>query len=147
MKGLGYHIRFWMLSLVFFALAFYFYVFSNQSLIDVNVHDTYYVVTYFDFFLLFGIWFVLCGLGYWIVAIKGVKLYKWAHWVHVILSILPFVFLPLLVYFQGSYGPDQFDRLYVAQGIFVLSLGGFVLGQLAYFLNILVSTLSLKREV
>lgn len=147
MKGLGYHIRFYMLSLVFFALALYFYFFSGQSLIDLNVGDTYYVVAYFDFFLLFGIWFALCGLGYWIVSKKGVKLYTWAHWVHVILSILPFVLLPLMTYFQESYGPDQFDGLAAAQGLFVLSLGGFVLGQLAYFLNILVSTLSLKRGV
>lgn len=145
MKGLGYHIRFWMLSLVFFALALYFYFFSDHSLIDISVHDTYYVVAYFDFFLLFGIWFTLCGLGYWIAAKKGVRLYKWGHWVHVILSILPFALLPLLVYSQGNYGPDQFDRLSVAQGLFVLSLGGFVLGQLAYFLNILISTLLIKR--
>ncbi|WP_108422640.1 hypothetical protein [Flagellimonas amoyensis] len=136
-----------MLSLVFFALAFYFYVFSDQSLIDVNVHDTYYVVAYFDFFLLFGIWFALCGLGYWIVSKKGVKLYKWPHWAHVILSILPFVLLPVLVYYQGTHGPEQMNRLPVAQGFFILSLGGFVLGQVAYFLNILIATLSLKREV
>lgn len=145
MKGLGYHIRFWMLSLVLFALALYFYFFSDQSLIDVNIYDTYYVMAYFDFFLLFGVWFALCGLGYWIVVKKGIKLYKWAHWIHVILSILPFLLLPLLVYFQGNYGFDEFVGLSVAQGLFFLSFGGFVLGQAGYFLNILVSTLKQRK--
>lgn len=141
MKGIGYHIRFWMLSLVLFALALYFYFFSDQSLIDVNIYDTYYVMAYFDFVLLFGVWFALCGLGYWIVVKKGIKLYNLMQWTHTILSILPFILVPVLVYHK----PDQLDYLSLVQGLFIVSLVGFALGQAVYFLNILISTLKQKK--
>lgn len=141
LRRIGYHVRFWMLSLVFFALGIYFYFFSSDSVLDINIHDTYYVIAYTYVFQWFGLWFALCGLGYWLVSNFKVKMIRWMHWMHLGLSILPFVLMPIIGHYQVE--PNIY---YLGNYMFILILwfmipSSFILGQLLYFLNILISTI------
>lgn len=63
------------------------------------------------------------------------------HWMHLGLSILPFVLMPIIGHYQVE--PNIY---YLGNYMFILILwfmipSSFILGQLLYFLNILISTI------
>ena len=58
-------------------------VLSGDTVLDINVHDTYYVIAYLHFAILISILFGIIGMGYWIMQKANRKLSKWLNWAHV----------------------------------------------------------------
>jgi len=58
-------------------------ILSGDAVLDINVHDTYYVIAYFHLATLISILFGIIGIGYWIMQKAGRKLSKWLNWTHV----------------------------------------------------------------
>jgi hypothetical protein len=144
--AISYHERFWILSLIFFALSIYFYFFTPNSVVDINVHDTYIIIAYASLFLWFGLWFTLCGLGYWIVSKFMVKLISWMYWMHLVMSIFPFILLPTMGHYQvdpNIYNLGYYEFIFF---LWIIIPFSFILGQLLYFLNILISTIKNIRN-
>ena len=86
-------------------------------MVDINIHNTYYVIASTYIFLWFGLWFALCGLGYWIVNKLKVKLIHWMCWIHLGLSILPFVLFPIIVHYQAE--PNIYNLEYYGFALFL----------------------------
>jgi heme/copper-type cytochrome/quinol oxidase subunit 1 len=140
-----YHIRFWLLALCFFTLAGVFEFFLGRSYFDINIHDTYFVMAQADLFILTGLWFGLCGLGYWILFKLKIRVFPWMHWVHFVLSLLPFLMMSLTNYISPEPSFENLTLLKRMDYAWFLVVLGFLVGQTLYFLNILVSTLLAKR--
>ncbi|WP_460219343.1 cbb3-type cytochrome c oxidase subunit I [Psychroserpens sp. MEBiC05023] len=58
-------------------------ILSGDAVLDINVHDTYYVIAYFHLATLISILFGVIGIGYWIMQKADRKLSKWLNWTHV----------------------------------------------------------------
>ena len=58
-------------------------ILSGDTMLDINVHDTYYVIAYLHLAILVSILFVIIGIGYWIMQKAGRKLSKWLNWTHI----------------------------------------------------------------
>lgn len=56
---------------------------DRNGLLDINIHDTYFVITNIHLAILISIIFGLIGLGYWIMQETNRKLSKWLNLIHV----------------------------------------------------------------
>lgn len=57
--------------------------FSGDAELDINVHDTYYVIAYVHLIKLISVLFGIIGLGYWIMQKTNKKLSKWMNLTHI----------------------------------------------------------------
>jgi cytochrome c oxidase subunit 1 len=57
---------------------------SGGSALDLNIHNTYFVISYFHLAVLISILFGLFGLGYWFVDLANFKLNKRLNIAHII---------------------------------------------------------------
>tara|TARA_R110002050_G_scaffold204522_3_gene340071 strand:+ start:8535 stop:8981 length:447 start_codon:yes stop_codon:yes gene_type:complete len=108
------------------------YLFKIDTNFLLNVGATYFVVAHSHIFLLAALWFLLCGFGYFVLQRYGItpvySLTKSHLWI-TLLSLLGIVI-------------DQFtnnDGVETAIGWASIML--FCIGQLIYFINIIVSTM------
>jgi heme/copper-type cytochrome/quinol oxidase subunit 1 len=58
-------------------------ILSGDSMLDINVHDTYYVIAYLHLAILISILFGIIGIGYWVMQKTKRKLSKWLNWTHI----------------------------------------------------------------
>ncbi len=58
-------------------------VLRADAVLDINIHDTYYVISYMHFAILVSILFGIIGIGYWIMQQTNRKLSKWLSWIHI----------------------------------------------------------------
>ena len=58
-------------------------ILSGDAVLDINVHDTYYVIAYLHLAILISILFGIIGIGYWVMLITERKLSKWLNWTHI----------------------------------------------------------------
>ena len=58
-------------------------IFSGDTILDINVHDTYYVISYLHLSIIISILFVIIGIGYWIMLKANRQLSKWLNWTHI----------------------------------------------------------------
>ncbi|MDC8001962.1 cbb3-type cytochrome c oxidase subunit I [Aequorivita todarodis] len=58
-------------------------ILSGDAVLDINVHDTYYVIAYLHLTTLISILFGIIGIGYWIMIKADRKLSKWLNWTHI----------------------------------------------------------------
>jgi heme/copper-type cytochrome/quinol oxidase subunit 1 len=68
-------------------------ILSGDSVLDINVHDTYYVITHFHLAILISILFGIIGVGYWIIKKAYGKLSKWLNWIHIGLTFGGIIFI------------------------------------------------------
>ena len=69
-----------------------------NSFLDINIHDTYYVIAHFYFALFFGLLYWIAGIIYWIF--KDFRLIKSLTKIHALISIygvaVYYIILPAL---------------------------------------------------
>jgi len=58
-------------------------ILSGDAVLDLNVHDTYFVIAYLHLTMLISILFGIIGIGYWIMQKANRKLSKWLIWTHI----------------------------------------------------------------
>jgi heme/copper-type cytochrome/quinol oxidase subunit 1 len=66
---------------------------ASERTLDINVHDTYYVIRYSHAYVLLAILYFIIGLPYLIPVFLKRKLYKWAVHLHVWGSVVFFGYL------------------------------------------------------
>lgn len=108
------------------------YVLKIDTNLVINRYDSYIVIAHSYLFLLFSVWFLLCGLGYFILQkFKAKPIYTLTilHLLFTLLSLLGIFF-------------DQFTNSDRVESILVwVSIVLFPVGQLLYFVHIMLSTL------
>lgn len=58
-------------------------ILSGDAIININVHDTYYLIAYLHISILTSILFGIIGIGYWIMQKADRKLSKWLNFTHI----------------------------------------------------------------
>lgn len=134
------HLVFWTLGIVLIGFQVFFTLVYPNSTLDINIHDTYLVIAHAHLFNVLGTWFILCGLGYWILKLRGIKTIGWMFWLHLVFTILFPISLGAMD-IDVKPGIENYQLYQILQSLWFFGLILFVLGQIIYFLNILISTL------
>ncbi|MGB5480880.1 MAG: hypothetical protein WBM91_07370 [Eudoraea sp.] len=58
-------------------------ILSGDAVLDINVHDTYYLIAWNQLTLMSSIIFGIIGIGYWIMQKGNRKLSKSLNWIHI----------------------------------------------------------------
>lgn len=109
---------------------------SNET-IDINIHDTYFIIDYKNLGYLIGLLFGAIGLGYWIMFKLNRKLSKW-----LILTIggLLIMLICSIFFEQTNVSSDNliFDSLGTLNLILSILILIIVSGQIFYPINIII---------
>lgn len=105
-------------------------------MLDVNVHDTYFVFSKTDLTIVMSILFAIIGLGYWIMLKADRKLSKSLNLIHIALTFGGILLIWILAQlFRESIMEYNFnDNLTLA--IYLISLIA-IIGQIIYPINII----------
>jgi len=104
---------------------------------DIQIHDTYFVLTYWHTAIIFSILLGGIGLLYWLFSRK--QLIKWMTIFHTLITILPMLILFIWIGF-----PNLKEHIHYIEGdafvrpIFYFLLL-FLLGQILFVLNLLIT--------
>ncbi len=140
---------FWLISFFFFLLSFYFFIFKN-TLIDVNIYDTYYVILNSHLSLLLALVYTATSIIYTLISIKKIALISWLTKTHSIISItiVPLFFIGYFI--LNNNVESEFPLFDDSQNLklFLIGMGIlFLLTQFILIINIVFSTsISLKLK-
>ncbi|WP_422349197.1 hypothetical protein [Flagellimonas sp.] len=134
------HLVFWILGILLIALQVLFTVVYPQAILDLNIHDTYIIIACAHLFNVLGTWFILCGVGYWILKLRMIEIFGWMFWLHLIFTVLfPLSFATTNMDIKPTM--ENFRMIQYIESLWFFGLILFVVGQGLYFLNIFISTL------
>lgn len=127
-----------------FVLSYLRFFLFEDSTLDINIHDTYYVFSQHHLLNFTAIWIGLCAFGYWVLFKKGIRTIHGLTIAHLLCSVLAIVGLIFDVgfisledtpnrYYQNTVYPEAADSL-----VHILL---FPIVQVLYFINITASTI------
>tara|TARA_R110001606_G_C14962838_1_gene602121 strand:- start:88 stop:441 length:354 start_codon:yes stop_codon:yes gene_type:complete len=113
-------------------------------MLDINVHDTYFVFSQIDLTILISILFGIIGIGYWMMLKANRKLSKWLNLIHITLTFGGILLIWILAQlFRESIMEYNFNNN-LTFGIYLIALIA-IFGQLIYPINI-ISGIIKKRN-
>ena len=125
------HIVFLVSALITFVL-----VFNANGGIDINIHDTYFVISNYHFSALISLLFAIIGLIYWIVKKVNGKLSERLNLIHVVLTFGGiFLILILNEFFRKSIMEYDFNEN-LTMVIYLIS-AIVIFGQIIFPINII----------
>jgi heme/copper-type cytochrome/quinol oxidase subunit 1 len=135
----------WLLSSLLFLFSITSFYISGDSTLDINVQDTYIVISHFIILLVFSLWFALCGLGYWVLNKFGVRLFFWLTTIHLTISFFGILLFFMNIIFFGIQDIPKryYENTSFTEGLDFAMLLTLLIGtQIFYVFNILLSTVS-----
>ncbi len=124
-------------------------ILNGDAVLDINVHDTYYVISHFHIATLISILFGIIGIGYWIMNKANRKLSKWLNWTHIGLTFGGIILILILSKLYREPKTDtilsDFDFNQNLDIIIFVILLIAIFGQVIYPIN-LISGIIKKRE-
>ena len=120
-------------------------ILSENAMLDINVHDTYYVIAYLDFAILISILFGIIGIGYWIMQKTDKKLSKWLNWTHIGLTFGGTSVVWILTkFYRTEFMEYEFNNnLTLVITLIILLM---VIGQLIFPINIIYGLIKKKNK-
>ncbi len=113
-------------------------IWSSESVLDINVHDAYFVIAYLYLAIMISTIFAIIGIGYWIMHKTKRKLSKWLNWIHIGLTFCgPLIMLILAQFYRKEITEYDFNNNLTL--IIVLLFLLIVLGQIIFPINIIYS--------
>ncbi len=113
---------------------------NRNEILDVNVHDTYFVFSKTDLTIVISILFMIIGLGYRIMLKAKRNLSKWLNLTHIVLTfggIITISLIPYLFNYKTETEFPLFDDL-AGQNITIIIVTILILfGQLIYLTNLI----------
>ncbi len=117
----------------------------GDTVLSINIHDTYYVIAYFHLTILISLLFGVIGLGYWIMQKGNRRLSKWLSWTHVGLTFGgAFAVLILSQLYRGDIMEYEFNNnlnLTITLLLFII-----ILGQIIFPINIIHGLLKRGKQ-
>ena len=109
---------------------------NRNEILDVNIHDTYFVFSKTDLTIVISILFTIIGLGYWIMLKANRKLTKWLNLTHIVLTFGG-IFLMWILTKLFPESIMEYDFNYnLAWGIYLIALIT-IFGQIIFPINII----------
>lgn len=148
MNKLKPHQSFWLTALLVLIIAVISY-FDEEAVIDINIHDTYFIIHYFHLAILLVLFFTISGLVYWLFYKAKITMVKQLSKFHVYMSI-GCVFISFFVRVFSNQSTSNDFPLYddiSNHVIFIMVL--FILlicAQLLFFLNLILSSFNFFRN-
>ncbi|WP_024770899.1 cbb3-type cytochrome c oxidase subunit I [Aquimarina macrocephali] len=118
---------------------------SRGAVLDINIHDTYYIIDYFYLATLISILFGIIGLGYWIMQKVNRKLSKWLNWAHIVLTFGGVILVPILnqLYRKEIIEYKFNNNLTLVITVIILLM---ILGQLIFPINIIYGLIKNRKN-
>lgn len=141
-KRLKVYHYFWLTSLLIFMIGFYIQNLPDSTL-DINIHDTYYVIEQIHLTILIAVFYFLTGCGYWFVEkILKKKLFNILTIIHCVILFGSFICY-WLVYLYSKLFPSKpfplFDNYGLINKTLLISFLLIVfIGLPIYFINLLI---------
>ena len=105
--------------------------------IDIQWHDTYFIITSLSFSILFSIMAGVFGIMYW--AFRNRKLSKWMTLFHLIINLMSFIGVILLSLFYFELMGRNRSSFYIIQKTILIFLALNVCSQFVFILNLVLS--------
>ena len=119
-------------------------ILSGDAVLDINVHDTYYIIAYLHFATLISVLFGIIGIGYWFMLKANRKLSKWLNLIHITLTFGGILLIWILAQlFRESIMEYNFNNN-LTLAIYLIALIA-IFGQIIYPINI-ISGIIRKRN-
>ena len=138
------HFFFFGLVPIFIVLGFFF----KDKTLDINIYDTYFIVTYYHFFLFSAVFFAMLGLNYFSLHWAERPPRKRLTVTHILLQIISLLFLLTKDNWNWN-GEDSYVGLQMMNNnsniILLLSFLVFLLSIFVHLINFF-SSLFLKRD-
>jgi heme/copper-type cytochrome/quinol oxidase subunit 1 len=122
---------------------------SGTEPLDINLHDTYYVIEHGFISILISIIFGILGFGYWIMQKTNRRLSKWLNLTHIVLTIGGLLLIRILLQLFRELETESLmsdfhfnENLNIAMFIIALIV---IFGQIVYPINI-IRGIILKRN-
>ncbi len=114
-------------------------------MLDINVHDTYYVIAYLHLTILISTLFGIIGIGYWIMQKADRKLSKWLNWTHISLTFGGTLIVWILTkFYRTEIMEYEFNNNLTL--IITLIILLMVVGQLIFPINIIYGLIKKKNK-
>jgi heme/copper-type cytochrome/quinol oxidase subunit 1 len=124
-------------------------VLGSDNTLDINIHDTYYIVDYWYIILFLVFVYLLLGIAYWCFYKAQIALQKKLTKVHAVITVLIVPAYCILLAYCNYIVTDPMDILtgknyeLLSKGVLIIVLTG-LLVQLLFLLNIIISLI--KRQ-
>ncbi|MFS4469707.1 cbb3-type cytochrome c oxidase subunit I [Maribacter sp. 2210JD10-5] len=117
-------------------------ILSRDATLDINIHDTYFIIGYLHLAVLISIFFGLIGLGYWIMHKMNKRLSMWLNWTHILLTIGGLIVLFMTPYFSFTFKDQSafplFDELERKNLIMISTISLMIIAQFIYLINLII---------
>jgi len=106
---------FWITSILILIIGFIYQINDPESILDINIHDTYYVIANYHLTILLFTSYFLMGLGYWLVQkLFKKRLLKSLTIIHTVILIGSFIIYWIAFFYgklflQNLVFPEFFD--------------------------------------
>ncbi|WP_179020605.1 cbb3-type cytochrome c oxidase subunit I [Winogradskyella forsetii] len=120
-------------------------ILSGDAVLDINVHDTYYIIAYLHLATLISLLFGIIGIGYWIMLKANRKLSKWLNWTHIGLTFGGTLIVWILSkFYRTEFMEYEFNNnLTLIITLFVFLI---IIGQLIFPANIIYGLIKKKNK-
>ncbi|WP_291963249.1 hypothetical protein [Maribacter sp.] len=136
------HIVFWILIPIILLIGFL----KPDKTLDINIHDTYFVIGLISLAVLISIIFGILGLGYWVVIKLNRRLVNWLTIIHLTITVIGFFSIILIFFSLPSIEQDGFSynfENFLEMQVIVFYIFSLVLYiQPLYLINIIIALLS-----
>lgn len=115
-------------------------ILSKDNIIDIQLHDTYFVFTNFYVGLLFALMLGVEGIGYYMIRQNNRRLVSGLNWIHLILTFLCILFLFSVSINPKSVSSNQYDfeRWQILGMASIIAFLLLTFAQLVYLLNLTI---------
>ncbi len=127
------HFYFWTTAILILIIGLI--IFDSESAIDINVHDTYYVINHFVLTELIALLLIFAGLLYWIYEKVNRKLNIVLTKTHLITTIGGILAYPLLIAISSRFFKNNSLILNILSAIIILIV---IIAQFLFFINLII---------
>ncbi len=120
-------------------------ILNRNTVLDINVHDTYYVIAHLHLAILLSILFGIIGIGYWVMQKVDRQLSKWLNWAHLGLTFGGTFLVWILTKFYRTEIMEYEFNNYLTMVITIVVLL-IILGQLIFPINIIYGLMKKKNK-
>ncbi|RZS91900.1 hypothetical protein [Aquimarina brevivitae] len=120
------------------------YWFGNNTL-DLNIHDTYYVISYWHIAKMISLFFGILGVLYWIFKVLKINLLQALILIHIYITWIGSVLILLLGLFNHSVINEYIFPSGLALGSLILTLV-ILIAQVFFALNVIISLIKIVAK-